>query len=66
MKSSLYFRALIFCEENKGLILNGMGFFIISTESSFLKDFVQCNRSLVFKSQRDLDFPRKITAVKIK
>jgi hypothetical protein len=30
--------------------------FFPSTERRFLKHFVQCNRSLVFKSQQDLYF----------
>jgi hypothetical protein len=38
----------------------------ISTERSFLKHFVLCNRSLVFKYQRDLYFSQKINAIKIK
>jgi hypothetical protein len=61
--SSFYFRALIFCEEKKDLIAIETFY---SRERSFLKQFVQCNRSLVFKYQRDFSFSQKINAIKIK
>ncbi len=54
VKSLLYFKALIFCDENKVLIVTGTFYF--NGALLFFIHFVQCNRSLVFKSQRDLYF----------
>ncbi len=48
-----YFRALIFCEENKGLIVIGTFYF---NGMLIFKHFVQCSKPLVFKYQRDLSF----------
>ncbi len=59
MKSSLYYKALIFISESKGLIVNGTFYVCISTERWFLKNFVQCNRSLY--PIKTFTFPRKST-----
>jgi hypothetical protein len=61
--SSFYFRALIFCEEKKDLIAIGTFYF---NRALISKQFVQCNRSLVLKYQRDFYFSQKINAIKIK
>ncbi len=54
VKSLLYFKAQIFCDENKVLIVTGTFYF--NGALIFLKRYVQCNMSLVFKSQRNLYF----------